>query len=361
MMRKLPLQWKKDVNFCVDQFFKDKNISPKGNFHLVVKFVIFLSLFALFYTIVLFSNGFNLSLTTLVISCAALAFSIAGLGFNILHEAAHGALSRHRFVNKMGRWLMECAGFSSYLYQISHCRIHHHHTNVYGVDGDISDVDIVRLSPKHPWKPVHRYQVIYTPFLYSLLTLVWVWWSDFVRIVTKTVGREPIRAFPPKVLFKILINKCLHACLALVVPSLFLGFSKALFCYFVTYMFLGCIFAFVFQLAHTHSTAEWPDKNADNFDAFENQFLTAANFAVSNSVVSWLLGGLNFQLEHHMSPHISHVHYPQISKIVKNICLKYGINYPEVPSMRKAIFLHFHWLYQMGQNKKHKKLVKVHT
>ena len=348
MMRKLPLQWKKDLNSSVDHYFKSRNISPKGNLSLVIKAGFFLSLFLLFYTIVLYSTALKLNLFSLLISCAALAVSIAGLGFNIMHEAAHGALSEHRIFNRLGRWLMECAGFSSYLYQISHCRIHHCHTNIYGVDGDISDVDIVRLSPRHTWKPIHRYQVFYTPFLYCFLTLVWVWWSDFVRILTKTVGREPIRAFPPKVLLKIFVNKCLHACLALVIPSLFLGFSKALFCYVTTYMFLGCIFAFVFQLAHTHGSADWPEKNIKNFDAFENQFLTAANFAVSNSLLSWLLGGLNFQLEHHMFPHISHVHYPQISQVVKKVCAEYGIEYPEVPTMRKAIFLHFSWLKQMG-------------
>ena len=89
----------------------------------------------------------------------------------------------------------------------------------------------------------------------------------------------------------------------------------------------------VFQLAHTveHTSFPVPDEDTGRLEDewAVHQLKTTANFATNNKVVSWLVGGLNFQIEHHLFPKISHVHYPAISKIIRNACEEYGIPYIE--------------------------------
>ena len=45
---------------------------------------------------------------------------------------------------------------------------------------------------------------------------------------------------------------------------------------------------------------------------------------MGSKVVSWFVGGLNYQIEHHLFPKVSHVHYPEISKIVMAKCKELG-------------------------------------
>ncbi|MBS1564362.1 MAG: fatty acid desaturase, partial [Bacteroidetes bacterium] len=80
-----------------------------------------------------------------------------------------------------------------------------------------------------------------------------------------------------------------------------------------------------------------------------HQLKTTANFATNNKVISWLVGGLNFQIEHHLFPKISHVHYPAISKIIKKACAEYGIQYIEYRRMRYALASHVAFLKHMGR------------
>jgi linoleoyl-CoA desaturase len=80
-----------------------------------------------------------------------------------------------------------------------------------------------------------------------------------------------------------------------------------------------------------------------------HQLKTTANFAPRSKVISWLVGGLNFQVEHHLFPKISHIHYPEISKIVKQACAEFNVPYIEYPKMHQAIASHVNFLKQMGR------------
>jgi linoleoyl-CoA desaturase len=80
-----------------------------------------------------------------------------------------------------------------------------------------------------------------------------------------------------------------------------------------------------------------------------HQLKTTANFATKSKFVSWFTGGLNFQIEHHLFPHISHIHYPAISEIVKDVCKEYNIHYIEYPKVRLAVASHVAHLREMGR------------
>jgi linoleoyl-CoA desaturase len=81
-----------------------------------------------------------------------------------------------------------------------------------------------------------------------------------------------------------------------------------------------------------------------------HQIKTTANFAAGNKLVTWCLGGLNFQIEHHLFPRVSHIHYPAISKIVKDTCEQFKLRYNYFPTMGEAVYSHFKIMDQLGRN-----------
>jgi linoleoyl-CoA desaturase len=116
---------------------------------------------------------------------------------------------------------------------------------------------------------------------------------------------------------------------------------------------VGVVLAVVFQLAHSTEAAAfqrgpaWSDRVADGWAA--HQVHTTVDFARRNRLLTWYLGGLNFQVEHHLFPRICHVHYPQLSRIVEAECLEHGVSYTAHDGLSGAISSHWLWLRRMGR------------
>jgi linoleoyl-CoA desaturase len=147
--------------------------------------------------------------------------------------------------------------------------------------------------------------------------------------------------------------KLSHAFIFVVLPIYMVGFTPWLIGFLSMGLVTGFVLSIVFQLAHTVEHTHFPLPN-DATGKMEDewaihQIKTTANFATRNRVVSWLVGGLNFQIEHHLFPKISHVHYPAISKIIKKACADYGISYIEYPKMIMAVQSHVNYLRQLGR------------
>lgn len=147
--------------------------------------------------------------------------------------------------------------------------------------------------------------------------------------------------------------KVFNLFLFLALPIYMLGFTPWLIGFLVFTTVAGLVLSLVFQLAHTveHTAFPVPSVTTGNLEDewAVHQIKTTANFATSNKLVSWLVGGLNFQIEHHLFPKISHIHYPAISKIIRSACQEYGINYIEYPKVRYAVASHVAFLRQMGR------------
>jgi linoleoyl-CoA desaturase len=147
--------------------------------------------------------------------------------------------------------------------------------------------------------------------------------------------------------------KALHLVLFVVVPIYMVGFTAWLIGFLTYGLFAGIVLSLVFQLAHTVSDTHFPTPDATTGKVEDewavHQLKTTANFATKNKIVSWFTGGLNFQVEHHLFPHISHIHYPAISEIVKQVCKEYNIPYIEYPKVRLAVASHVRHLKEMGK------------
>jgi linoleoyl-CoA desaturase len=139
----------------------------------------------------------------------------------------------------------------------------------------------------------------------------------------------------------------------MVLPIYMVGFVPWMVGFLIASMVTGFVISIVFQLAHTVEHTDFPMPEADT-NKIENewaihQIQTTANFATRNKVISWLVGGLNFQIEHHLFPKVSHIHYPAISKIIKQTCEDFNIRYMEYPKMTQAIASHASYLRRMGR------------
>lgn len=287
---------------------------------------------------------------------AVLGLSMAAIGFNIQHDAAHKAYSERAWVNKLMAMTLDLVGGSSYLWDWKHNTIHHTYTNVDGYDDDINIGFLGRLSPEQKRYPFHRLQGIYLWVLYGFLAIKWHLVDDFYNVAIGRIGGHKIPRPKGKNLVVFVAGKVIFFSLAFVIPMMLHPWWAVLGVYATAAFVSGVVLSVVFQLAHCVEEADFPVavETASGGARVENewavhQVLTTANFARGNRVLSWFLGGLNFQVEHHLFHKICHVHYPELSKVVEQVCKEFGVRYNANKTFWGAVRSHFRWLVQMGR------------
>jgi linoleoyl-CoA desaturase len=283
----------------------------------------------------------------------ALGFLAALIGFNIQHDGGHRAYSPVPWRNRLAAATLDLIGGSSYLWHWKHAVFHHGRANVSGHDTDISVGRLVRLEPQQRREFFHRWQFIYIWALYGLMTVRWQCYDDFREVIGGAIGPHRIPRPRGIELTIFAVGKLLFIGLAFGVPLLFQPPWCVLLGYLIASATLGITLAVVFQLAHNTALVEFPAAPAASglmpHSWAEHQVLTAADFSRSNSVLTWLLGGLNFQIEHHLLPHISHVHYPALSPLVEATCREHGLPYREHRSLASGLAAHVAWLRHLGR------------
>jgi linoleoyl-CoA desaturase len=334
----------------VNEYFDEGKLETKGNSRLYAKAIVILSgLVALYIHLVFFTPIWYVALP----ECAILGLFITATGFNVMHDGSHGSFSTRTWMNTLAGATLECLGGSAYIWKVKHCMIHHSFTNVEGVDDDINIGYLMRVNEHQRSFRFHRFQHLYCWFLYSMVYIVWIFQVDYQRYFTGRIGPVPMPKMKPIEHVKFWCGKLVNACLFFAIPIYRLGAGHALLGFTVAAMTAGITLTVVFQLAHTVEGPEFPvPDDASNMlpDQFAiHQIATTANFATESKLVTWLVGGLNFQIEHHLFPRIAHVHYPEVSKIVRQVCLERGIPYVEHKTTFKAIAAHVHHLQTMGR------------
>lgn len=333
----------------VDVFLKETGRRERDCWQMYLKTAIVLAWFAVAYVLlVFFAETWWQSLPLSIL----LAFAMAAIGFNIQHDGGHGAYSRFGWINKFSAMTLDLIGASSYLWHWKHGVFHHTYTNVTGVDTDIELGGLLRLTPYQPHKRVHRWQHIYLWPLYGIMASRWHLYGDFHDVATGVLG--PHRLARPKGWDMVVFigGKVVSIGLLLVLPMFFHDWWIVLIYYFVTTAVLGMTLSIVFQLAHCVEEADFlmPDPvtlRMENAWAI-HQVRSTVDFARKSRIMAWLLGGLNFQIEHHLFPHICHINYPAISKVVEETCREYGVKYSVHTTFRAGLRSHYRWLWRMG-------------
>ncbi|HEU4718462.1 MAG TPA: acyl-CoA desaturase [Bacteroidia bacterium] len=336
----------------VNAYFKTNGIRSTGNFQLYLKTVIiFLALAALYTWVVFFTPGVWLS----VAICSFLGLCAALIGFNVMHDGSHGSYSRNKTVNRIMAYSLNLLGGNAFFWTQKHNQNHHTYTNVEGLDDDIDLKPFLRVHHDQPKKKIHRYQHIYFFVLYGVTYLFWVYYRDFLKYFTgKIAENTKLSKMSLREHIVFWVSKLVHIGVFLVIPMLFAGVRETIIGYLIMAFVMGFTLAIVFQLAHLVEGAEFtaPEPGKDTNIETEwaiYQVNTTVNFATRNRVLSWLLGGLNYQMEHHLFPKISHVHYPAVHRIVKQVCTEYNVSYIEHPTMISAIRSHIRHLRALGK------------
>ncbi len=334
----------------ISEYFAQKGKAPTGNYKLYVKAGILLAAFIGIYIHLVF---FTPSILWGVLESITLGCLIAAIGFNVMHDGAHGSFSRYKWVNNFASNIANFLGASQHMWKTKHNVIHHTYTNIHGVDEDIEARPFLRLCDEQDHYRIHKYQHYYFWAAYSMLYLWWVFVTDYKKYFLLKIGSVPLRKMTPKEHFFFWFYKFAHAVIFVVLPIYFAGVIPWLIGFLTMGLVAGFVLSIVFQLAHTveHTHFPMPDEDTGKMgDEWAiHQLKTTANFATRNRIVSWFVGGLNFQVEHHLFPKISHVHYPAISKIIRKACEEYGIQYIEYSRVRYAVASHVSFLRQMGR------------
>ena len=346
----VPHSFHADLKKRISEYFEEVGKSTYGNYKIFLKAVILMVSFAFVYIHLVF---FTPNVFFSVLESVILGGIVAAIGFNVMHDGAHGSFSKYKWINQFAAFSLNILGGNSFMWNVKHNIIHHAYTNVDGVDDDIDIQPWMRMSETQKKYRLHKYQHIYFWFLYSMLYIFWIFVLDYQKYFKAKVGNMELKKMEVSDHLVFWGFKVFHAFLFIGLPIYQLGFVSWLIGFLIFTLVAGLVLSLVFQLAHTveHTAFPMPDEVTNRLENewAIHQIKTTANFATNNKVISWLVGGLNFQIEHHLFPKISHIHYPAISKIIREACREYGIEYIEYPKMRYAVASHVAFLKQMGR------------
>lgn len=341
------------LNKRVNEYFSKNGITRHGNRQMVIKTVFMFLLYLTPYVLVLTNTISSVfGLTSMVV---LMALGLAGIGLSVMHDANHGAYTRSTRINDFIGYSLNLVGANAFNWKVQHNVLHHSYTNVYEEDEDISPRGALRMTPHSEWKWMHKYQFIYAWFLYGLMTIVWLLHKDFSRLY-KYHKNGMVKAQKANITreWTILIaTKLVYIGYAFVLPLVLtsLVWWQILIGLVVMHYIAGFILAIIFQPAHVIEGTAFP--LPDETGTLKNnwavhQLMTTTNFGNKSKWFSWYVGGLNFQIEHHLFPNICHVHYDKIASIVKSTAHEFGLPYRTSRTFFQALVGHARILKQLG-------------
>jgi len=320
---------------------------------MILKTILMLSLFII--PMIIINSGLIASTGILFILYIISGLGMAGIGMGIMHDAIHGSYSTNKYVNKYLGYTMNLIGANSTVWRIQHNVLHHTYTNIDQSDDDINPPSVLRFSPHAKKNWMHKFQHFYVWFFYALSTISWITSKDFVRI-----NRYRKKGFFSKKnefkteLAKLIGWKLFYYSYALILPILIIPLAPwiIVLAFLSMHFVTGILISIVFQVAHITPSVEFPLADKDGFvegDWFTHQLATTCNFSPKNGFLSWLIGGLNYQIEHHLLPNICHIHYKKISGIVELTAKEHGIPYHTKSTLASAIWDHIKMLKELGK------------
>lgn len=349
--RKQKKSFQEDVNQRVDEYFAKRKAPKTANTKMIIKTTWIIIGWVAVYLLIVTNAVPPFVMLLLAMSHG---FLTAMIGINIGHDAIHGSYSRNRKVNKKLGLSFNIIGANDYIWNISHNVVHHTFTNIPHHDEDIHPGAVLRIEPTQELKKYHRFQHVYAFFLYSLSSISWILIKDYKKFFSHQLGAHYREKFPKKEIVRLVLYKALYYSIFLVLPFILvdLAWYYILMGILAAHFVQGTTLAIIFMLAHIiegTSFMEPDDEQKINLPWADFQLHTTANFSANNGVLSYLFGGLNFQIEHHLFPNICHIHYPEISKIVRDTAKDHDLPYIHYPTFTSALKSHVRVLKHFGR------------
>lgn len=345
-------QFATTVRKNVNDYFKNNNLSIKGNWKMIIKTIIMLAAYITPF-ILLLTIPINIWATIPLL--ILMGTGMAGIGMSVMHDAAHGSYSHKQWLNNLLSSTMYILGSNTFNWKIQHNILHHAYTNITEADEDIDSRGLLRLSKHAPLKKVHKYQHIHAFFLYGLLTIAKLI-NDFTQLIkyNKTGITKKHLINPTIEYLKMISVKIIYLFTFIILPVLATPFTwwQVLIGFLIVQWTSGLILSTIFQMAHVVEGVQQPLPNKDGIiknNWAVHELITTSDFARNNLFLNWYIGGLNFQIEHHLFPNICHIHYRKISSIVEQTAHEFGLPYNLKPSFFNALNSHIRKLKSLGR------------
>jgi len=346
------------VRSQVNEYFKVNNISPYSNSRMYVKTVVMLSLYFVPYMFIVTGTA-SVSLWLFYGLYLLMGLGIVGIGTSVMHDSNHGAYTDNDTINNLLGSVLNILGGYSLNWKIQHNVLHHTYTNIEGLDEDINSGFILRMSPEKPLRKFHRFQHLYAWGLYCLMNIYWVTAKDYIHLFRydKNNLLQNQKTTLRKALIELSLLKVLYVIYMIVLPIMFSGeaWYHVVLGILAMHVVAGFSLAVIFQPAHVVETSDYSRPSEDRKMVNNwavHQVMNTADFAQDNKLVSWFIGGLNFQIEHHLFPQVCHVHYPAIARIVESVANDFNLPYQVMPTFGSAIAAHGKMLKKLGNNEK---------
>jgi linoleoyl-CoA desaturase len=335
----------------VDEYFEINQIKKTGDWRLFIKTIILIGSAVAIYCCLIF---LHLTALPAILLSILLGYTMACIGFSVMHDANHGSYSTLPWVNDGLGLSMNAMGASAFFWKQKHNILHHTYTNIDGLDDDIAKSPVIRQCISQRWVPAHKIQHIYLLPIYALSTIFWVFIMDFTKYFTRRIYTTPAWKMSLKNHLIFWGTKISYIAFYMIIPTMVWGVGPWLLGFFLMNAAMGLTLSLVFQLAHVVEITEFENVALDETKHFEtawaeHELRTTANFAMGSKVISWFVGGLNYQIEHHLFPRVSHVHYPAISKIVMSKCKEFNLPYNKYDTMMEAVASHFRIMKSLGK------------
>jgi len=350
----------KELNLRVNRYFKEKDLSKHANLNMKIKTAFMVSLY--FIPLFVLLSGVLTTFWSIFSAYVIMSLGMSGIGLSIMHDANHGSYSTHKTVNHALGYLINFIGGYHVTWKIQHNVLHHSFTNIHEHDEDLNQ-NLMRFSPNQKRKAIFKYQAYYCTLLYGLLSIFRFAAKDLQQLLRyhhMGLLKAQGLSFHAR-LAELILVKSLYLIVTLILPMIILPIAgwQVFLAFFVMHYISGLIFAYIFQPAHILDEVDF--YRVDTKGSVENNWAihemrTTANYANGSTIFAWLIGGLNHQVEHHLFPHICHVHYKKISKIVQATAEQYDVPYHSHKTFLGAVKSHLSLMHQLGTGEYDRKL-----
>lgn len=347
------MEFFKTLNQRVNSYFTENNIAKHGDYRMIIKTVVMMLIYLIPFVLLL--TGVIESVWLSMLLWAVMGLGMSGIGMSVMHDANHNSYSSNQTVNRYIGYIMNIIGGHDKVWRLKHNVLHHTYTNIDGADEDIDVGSLFRFSPNQDRHTLHRLQHLYAWPLYALMSLMFATYSDFVRTFRyKKSGVIRTDKEFKRILLDVAIWKVVYYAIFLVLPIVFTPFAWywSVLGFLVMHFVCGFLLSSIFQAAHVMPECEFPEPNENgHMDSAwaVHQLRTTTNFAPKSRIFSWFIGGLNYQVEHHLFSNICHIHYPKISKIVRETAQEFGHAYKVERSFLSAMWSHMMLLRELGK------------
>jgi len=313
----------------IDIYFKGHKQGRKANALYWVKVAsLFLIYFSCYFAMLFLPYSFGIALIFYLV----MGVLIVSILFAVGHDSVHNAVSLNPKVNYLMGYIWNFFGVSSYFWRLKHNISHHAFTNIPGSDGDLDQTKLLRLNPMAPRRKVHKYQHLYAMLIYSLLGPYIIFIRDFKLLKEKKFGNTTLEKHPLKEVVIIILSKVWFFCFMVLIPKLvtgmpwldLLGLTLALL--FIAGIFTAVV-SFPVHITYESDYALPNNQGVVEMDFMTHQLLTTVDYSAENRLIHWFFGGINTHVVHHMFPSVNHIHYYDLTKIVKQTAAEYGLRY----------------------------------